>query len=284
MAGAEPGSHPGSPAPVSWRVGTIAVLLAVIATGCSITTRSPGPGSRGLPQDGPGTDRFSAGLYRHTKSTGTELVRFQYSTRFVIQFAKLREIWIAPDGSGRIRELLGKPEFLTQADRTAWLSSGSPLPPTVNRDFAPGGLTFIDLSRLPRNPTALVAFIRSRARLDHEPTSYDIFNQTVDYLRETVPDQSLARLLYSVLSTEPGVDRTLNARDSIGRFGTALRMSGSVSGLAQTTDLVFDPGTFQLLEERRELLQVPPELGEYQAPIELVRRDYLEADLVSQLH
>ena len=68
--------------------------------------------------------------YRHTKSEGAWLDGFGGSPERPNGVWTLvpvsREIWIKPDGSGRLIESRGEPIWFGPADRAAWVAEGSP--------------------------------------------------------------------------------------------------------------------------------------------------------------
>src|SRR2546428_5982292 len=158
-----------------------------------------------------------------------------------------REIWVAPNGSGRILEHTGAPSFLSPADETAWHEAGSPqlLPEGSDTDevFKSGGLSFIDFANLPDDATQLGILIQQRKVLDGPPGSTGTLSIVGDLLSETYAPPALRAALFQVASTIPGIESLGDVKDPTGRAGVGLAVTSD--GLR--TELVFDPATSDLL-------------------------------------
>ncbi len=165
-----------------------------------------------------------------------------------------REIWIAPDGSGRIAETSGKPTFVSARDKEEWVARGSD-PTTLNvpapsdRRFGPHGLGWTDTTQLPTTDTEAL-----RVALDRvdggTPSPGEDFVHVGDMLRETNASRDLREALYRFALTIPGVTQITDARDHSGRKGI---------GVARTAfgfenDLILDPNTFMLLGEQSKVV------------------------------
>ena len=72
----------------------------------------------------PATDPPASGQFFYTKSEGV-VVNTAVTKNQTINFSqrKTREVWIGPDGSGRLRETDSPPQFVTSADENAWIDS-----------------------------------------------------------------------------------------------------------------------------------------------------------------
>jgi hypothetical protein len=151
-----------------------------------------------------------------------------------------REKWVAPDGSGRIKQ--------------GW-----------DQEFGPGEMTFVDLSAVPTEVDALRRYVEERAGGEVSaptmPTSsvspapngggslgYRMFLVVGDMLRETNAPPELRAALYEVVSTLEGVELIGETTDQIGRPGIGV---GFWDG-ASVEILIFDPTTSAILGERRE--------------------------------
>jgi len=158
-----------------------------------------------------------------------------------------RQIWIAPDGSGMIRESFGRGSFTSAADRRICAAHGllgSTAPHRASNDwFGPGGLTDgpVDERRLPTSVAELRHLLVTR-RLEGGPRGHaEDFVQIGDLLRETDASPKLRAALYRVAATIPGVRALGPTRDQRGRLGT---------GLAYGTEtLIFNPRTAALMGE-----------------------------------
>lgn len=164
--------------------------------------------------------------------------------------AQTREIWIGPDGSGRIRESDGVPRFATSADRAAWVAAGKPDltgdRSGTNDSFGPGGLSYVDLSKLPTDPAALQQLIESRAIEGGPPGDAETFTIIGDLLRETYAPPAVRSALYTIASELPGVELIGPTHDHLGRSGTGVAFVSH--GLSH--ELIFDPQTSALLAEQ----------------------------------
>ncbi len=172
-----------------------------------------------------------------------------------------REFWIAPDGSGRIRQVAGQPIFLGTPDKTfARALSGMSFDRTLEPgpDALPGtlslhGITPEELNRLATDPTALAVAIRSRARSSEGQTSveYESFETVGDLLRESAAPAELRAALYQVAAGIQGIELVGTVEDHAGRPGIAVAMEHG--GIRH--ELIFDPRTSVLLEEQRVLVK-----------------------------
>jgi hypothetical protein len=196
---------------------------------------------------------------------------------------RTREMWIAPDGSGRIRETAGDVVFLSERGRVAWVAMGAPqLARTTNGDFGPGGLGYEDLTRLPTDPAALAVVIRERAARADPPIDDEMFVVIGDLLRQPGAPPALRSALYKVAAGIPGVELVGDARDHSGRQGVAVARTSTYTGLRTRNSLIFDPRTSALLGEEHVLLEraawidAPP-------PVVVGYAVYLESRMVENL-
>ena len=142
-----------------------------------------------------------------------------------------REIWIAPDGSGRIRE---------EGDRMG------------DDVFGPGGLYFENLSALPTDIDALRSYIEERARRSDKPVDAEMFTIVADLLRETQATPELRAALYQVAATLPRTELIGETSDELGRLGIGV----GYTYMGVRHELIFDPDTSAILGERQ--VQVDP--------------------------
>jgi hypothetical protein len=223
--------------------------------------------------------------YRYTKVESTYLNMMVLSGGDVIAVLgpKTREMWIAADGSGRIRETAGEARFLNERGRTAWLAMGSPqLNRTINQVFGPGGLSYEDLARLPTDPVALGAVIRERASHTKVPIDDEMFVVIGDLLRQQEAPPAVRAALYKVAAGIPGVELIGDARDHAGRPGVAVAKTSSYTGLRQRNVLIFDPRTSALLGEEEVLLE-PATWVDAQPPVLVGYAVYLDSRVVQSL-
>ncbi|HEX9374678.1 MAG TPA: CU044_5270 family protein [Actinomycetota bacterium] len=143
-----------------------------------------------------------------------------------------RETWVAPDGSGRIRETRGS---------TAW-----------SEQFRPGELNADDLSKVPTDRDALRAFIEERASKADQPLDYEMFVVVGDLLRESFSSTTafespeLRSALFEVAASLPGVEYLGDTTDEVGRPGVGV----GYTHRGVRYELIFDPATSVFLGER----------------------------------
>ncbi len=143
-----------------------------------------------------------------------------------------RETWVAPEGSGRIRETRGSM--------------------TWSEEFVPGELNADDLSKVPTDRDALRAFIEERASKADQPLDYEMFVVVGDLLRESFSSPvvfespELRSALFDVAASLPGVELLGNTTDEIGRPGVGV----GYTHRGVRYELIFDPATSAFLGER----------------------------------
>lgn len=232
------------------------------------------------------------GQYRYTKSEGAFLstrgAADGISGAYSVIVPKLREIWIAADGSGHIRETAGEPVFLGERDRQRWEADGRPqLVHTITQDFGPvtdgGGLFYRDLSTLPTDHDELAAVLRARAEeMDNgKLLSVRMFGIIGNLLRETVAPPALRAALYRVAADLPGIELVGDVTDAAGRPGVAVAMTDD-SGIAERRLMIFDRDSSVLLATETILLERTPEL-DADPPVRISYAVFLESKVVDGL-
>lgn len=165
-----------------------------------------------------------------------------------------REIWISPDGSGRIREVAGRPRFLSAAQRAAWVAAGSPELPRVSRasdeTFKAHQLRYFRSESLPTDPKELREMIEARKvpGIGGPPGEAETFELIGEMLRETDLRPALRAAIYQVTAELPGIELLGPARDPAGREGTGVAFTDRRRGIRH--ELIFDPADSALLGER----------------------------------
>jgi len=168
---------------------------------------------------------------------------------FSVLIPHLREVWIAPDSSGRLRETEGAPKFLTDHDRAAWIAAGRPElggNNTSDESFRAGGLSYLDLSKLPTEPEQLRTMIEQRQIEGGPPGDGETFAIVGDLLRETYAPPQVRAALFQIVSNLPGVQLIGASQDGVGRSGIAVAYTNADI----RHELIFDPSTSALLGEQ----------------------------------
>jgi hypothetical protein len=277
-------------------VSTAAIFLAVLLLMISFLSAIPQKASVSVSEvlnalakvaaDQPANLTGTVNSYRYLKSEGANLVIFQgrNNQKFAVLVPKTREFWVAPDGSGRIRETASGPVFLGERDWSNWQASGSPSPSsTINEDFEPGGLSYQEFSRFPTDPNALATVIRSQADIQSgPPVNVEMFIIVGDLLREPGAPPEVRSALYKVAGKIDGVELVGNITDRIGRQGVAVAITSNYSGAKQRLILIFDPTTAKLLGEEKVLLEHTDWI-DAKPPVVIGYTTYLESGIVTKL-
>jgi hypothetical protein len=228
-----PGGHPGG-AP---NAAAAALLRAARVAATQESTPLPSPGQ-----------------YVYTKTEAVYEsdwadVGPNHDQYFSVLTPVVREAWIGTDGSGRLLETNGTPTFLTEHDRSVWLAAGRPDlggNKTHDESYRPGGLFYLDLTKLPTDPGELRTMIEERKVEGGPPGDAETFTIIGDLLRETYAPPELRAALYQIASELPGVELIGNVKDPVGRDGIAVAYPND--GILH--ELIFDPNTSALLAER----------------------------------
>ncbi|MGZ8565562.1 MAG: CU044_5270 family protein [Actinomycetota bacterium] len=159
-----------------------------------------------------------------------------------------RETWLASDGAGRILLRYAEPRFVSEADRAAWRSAGSPklLPPGSRErfKFGPGGLATRDLGVLPKDPSSLAAVIAS-GEIETGPIAIanDPLGVVTALLGEVPTSPELRSSVFLATAELPGIESLGTLADPSGRVGIGVAIVQS----GYRTELIFDSTTSELL-------------------------------------
>jgi len=227
------------------------------------------------------------------------------------------EFWVSPEGAGRIRETVGTPEFLSDAEQSRWEQAESPLPMAsdpsgqgtvlgtdvhvleagrgvidVERPEPKGhgsdpNLGFSDISRLPTDPEALRLTIQNQQTppSGDDPAATPLETKDMVFplwgiLQHPIVEPVLRAAVFNALAELPGIELDRDATDLVGRNGYAISFLDQETGLRG--EYVFDPDTSAILGERTVLAE-PERLSAYDGlPADLTIRDvaYLQSGVV----
>ncbi len=142
-----------------------------------------------------------------------------------------RETWIAPNGSGRIKE--------TGAGATLG-----------DESFGVNGLSFTDFSAWPTDATSVLAKLRAEAKqADMRPVDAEAFVRAGDYLRETAAPPEVRAAIFAAVARLNGVRALSAVTDHSGRGGVGFEIDSDADHDSRW-ELIFDPNTSVLLGER----------------------------------
>lgn len=161
------------------------------------------------------------------------------------------EQWVAPDGSGRVRtvHLHHGDEFVGPRDQAARVRVSDKL-------FGPGELgepsyegCLPPTRELPADPDRLAEiFSESRGQCAVDvPLNAKSFEFAASVLMQAGSSRQLRAALYRVVARIDGVKMIRDARDPLGRLGTAVALDFDYSGRPERYELFFDPETSQPL-------------------------------------
>lgn len=192
----------------------------------------------------------------------------------------LKEAWMAPDGTTREREALGRVDFLSGADQRLWEAAGSPPPFAYNpsehevgRDGSGRPLKaysskafrgrhemdyFSRLAQLPTDPEALRLVVENRrgGSVPVAPSPADsprggaTVERLLEILGEPITSAALRAAAFDALAEIPGIGLEQGVVDVAGRRGDAISWVRD-GGFGRRC--IFDPRTSQILAEAEML-------------------------------
>lgn len=193
-----------------------------------------------------------------------------------------REQWVAPDGSGRVRNEAANIEFLGERDRARWQAAGAPnlAREGADRRLEPGELSFGE--DLPSDPEHLAEVIRQRAEKSDAPVAPEMLVLIGDLLRNPLTAPDVRASLYRIAASIDGVALVGEVKDPIGRAGTAVGIVSDYTGSQERYELIFNPNTSEVLAEREVLLESAPYL-DAEPPVVISATTYLRSGPASSV-
>jgi hypothetical protein len=181
------------------------------------------------------------------------------------------EDWVAPDGSGRQRTVLGKIEFGNRQDVRDWREAGSPrlgpAPGTVtDKRYGPGELNgapyegeLPPVRELPADADELERIFREeQARSSASvPVDAKLFEYAASVLLSTGSRPQLRAAVYELLTRIDGVELEEDVEDPLGRRGTGVSLDMDYSGAPTQHTVIFDSETSYPLAYTEE--PIPPQ-------------------------
>jgi hypothetical protein len=240
---------------------------------------------------------FGPGKYWYVRELGTRVdTNFDKAgspKSFFYRTPYEHETWWAIDGEMRVREDNGRPQFLTPAERAAWVAAGRPKlelpdrtrtenPRTSDRSDGWLPLTYQQILQLPTDPARLTDVLSERlyagqpvasceepadrdrrsplGPCPHRPvTDVDRFGAIVFLVTNYPLPAELRSALYQALTRLDGIELTGEVTDLAGRRGVGVTIgSPDRSRVPRRTVLIFDPATGRLLGSRSVLAAEVP--------------------------
>jgi len=175
------------------------------------------------------------------------------------------ESWIAPDGSGRVREIQHAAEWPGPRDELRWRESGHPLArreETTNRRYGPGELDgrvyeaeLPPVRNLPTDPGALARVFEEADRGD-VPPNVKMFEYGTSVLLHAGAAPELRSATYEVLAGIEGVELAGKTKDPLGRTGIEVSITQEYSGnVPERYSLIYDEETAHPLAYTERLLE-----------------------------
>ncbi|MGH2954813.1 MAG: CU044_5270 family protein [Solirubrobacterales bacterium] len=201
-------------------------------------------------------------------NVGTIVVGDGPQSAFSIRPRTMKEEWIAPDRSGRVRQVDQGAEFGGPRDERIWRDAGA----DPNLLDGPGGSSDISfgageanelsvepelppVTELPADPQELEVIFEAAASDGSVPTNVKVFEYAAAVLMHSAASPELRAALYELVAGIDGVELDGDVRDPLDRTGTGVSIESDYSGALRRSTLIFDPETSQPLAETQELLE-----------------------------
>jgi hypothetical protein len=224
----------------------------------------------------------------------------------------LKEVWTAPDGKTRVRETLGRVEFLSDDDQRRWEDAGSPPPwafdPSEHdvrrnsfgrlvKEFASrswrGRKAFFHVSQLsqaPTEPEALRLAIEHRrggsSPVDpspaHSPRGGVTVEKLLEILNDPITSPPLRAAAFNALAEIPGIGFERDVADVAGRRGDAIAWARE-GGFGRR--YIFDPHTSKILAQAEVIFNAKAAENPYVPDGTVFRENaYLQSGIVDSAH
>jgi hypothetical protein len=208
----------------------------------------------------PVTHPLRHGQFQYTASTSLNWVDTINNPKdsYNVSYIERRQVWIALNGKGRIKESYSDPDLAPQ-DVAGWIAAGRPSlrVPSWDQRFGRHQLSIgpTNLLKLPTNPVKLAALLFARKIEGGPPGPAEDFVQIGDLLRETDAPPALRAAIFKVAERIPGTKLLGTVTDQAGASGVAiarwqrLAAHGPVPAQVDESVLIFASRTSALLAE-----------------------------------
>jgi hypothetical protein len=236
-------SNPSAPRASTEAIGTAhAVLIHEATLAAAQEPLVPGPGQL---------------LYVQTTSgsisgAGLKTAMWNYYVQDVTQE------WTSPWGiNASVTFATGQPQFLTEADRSAWLAAGSPPIEIGGGGSLPA--VYYDVTDLPTDSSQMASYIAIRTQIPggSNPRPVSQFDVATQFLIHGASSAQRAAL-FQYMATLPGV-KNLGVTQALGsgKSGETLAVLGTQG---RQVEVVIDSSTTEILEQR-VVVSDPDQLG-----------------------
>ncbi|PZS02417.1 MAG: hypothetical protein DLM56_12005 [Pseudonocardiales bacterium] len=192
-----------------------------------------------------------------------------------------REVWIAPDGSGReVRHYL-TPIFASSAAKQAWQRQGMPGSDTRTDTVTSPSFSLIWPQAAPTDPAALAKWLTRGHPVANGPA--ETIAAVTDLVKEQVLDPQQRAALLRVISKLPSLTYRGPVNDRAGRPGELFSLDSNYSGLPTRYELIVDKVDGRILGSDEVLPTTPGKLG-VKIPAVIDYETYLQADITSSNH
>jgi len=201
------------------------------------------------------------GAYIYTMTKGEQLrTSNQGGDNWSVVLPVVEEMWVAENGSGRLRSVVGEPRFLGPRDRARWEAAGSPefAAGVSDHTFPEGTLAYENANSLPATLPELEGEVREEVASRDVPIDIAVFQRVGELLSRSDAPPSLRAALYRLAARLPGVSLIGDTTDASGRAGVAVGLTYKVSGARVRVLMIFDEETSALLSQERILLDRAP--------------------------
>lgn len=260
---------------LGWAAATFAAALIWGAAG----TSAAGVAAGARASDSTPPTAAASEPYAYLRTRGTYLDTTVYGGRaWSVYQPEIVEQWVGADGSGRQRTRSLAPRWAGAGDRRAWEEAGRPtflahgFASHVGDEMFPPG-TFPKqlyrpdaLAAMPLEPSALAGWLVSSADAPYSgggngfPSSVRVLELISGLLRNPIATAVQRTALVEALALVPGIESLGEAKDEVGRRGTALGAHSDNSGAPEVYSLIFDPATSEPLASETVRLSPPPAL------------------------
>lgn len=184
---------------------------------------------------------------------------------------ELHQVWTSPTATAhQTYEIVGRPEFVSAADRAVWVTDGSQ--PLQSGSSGYGPPLYYDVEGLPTEAPEILAYLKSQTYLPKE-SSYGSqasweFDTALQFLENGASSTQRAALL-KFIATIPGVRLAGNSKSIVTHErGSVIELPFKKSGV--TEEAIFDPSNSNLIEIRNVVTTLTSKVSSIPGPTRFV--------------